>query len=239
LTQRLIAALSAPTAEGVLYEVDMRLRPSGNKGPVATRLRTFQKYQMEEAWTWEHMALTRARVVAGDEKLTGEAEAIIAAILNLRRDAKKVASDVAEMRAMIDEEKPPKNIWDVKLIAGGLVDIEFIAQYLSLIAPLSGFDASTRDTGTEDTLRRLGPASMAPADLDTLIGALRLYSDIAQIIRLCVDGAFDPQDAPEGLKELLCQISELPDLGVLEGELRRCSQAVRGVFKGTLMRLNN
>lgn len=237
LTQRLIAALSAPTAEGVLYEVDMRLRPSGNKGPVATRLRSFEKYQIEEAWTWEHMALTRARVIAGDPKLGEQAETIIAAVLNRRRDRSKVAADVIEMRAMIDKEKPAKNIWDVKLIEGGLVDIEFIAQYLSLIAPLSGFDASERDANSEATLKRLGSALLAPADIDTLLAALRLYSDIAQVIRLCIDGPFDPDEAPEGLKELLCRMSEVPDLSVLESEIRRYAEAVRGIFRSVVSRL--
>jgi glutamate-ammonia-ligase adenylyltransferase len=231
MTQRLIAALSAPTAEGVLYEVDMRLRPSGNKGPVATRIRAFAKYQMEEAWTWEHMALTRARVVAGDDRLSLDAQAIIAAILNRKPDRRKIAADVLEMRKLIESEKPPKNIWDVKLIEGGLVDIEFIAQYLSLVAPLNGFDSSERDANTEATLRRLGPAFMAPADLDTVISALRLYSDIAQVIRLCIDGPFEPSDVPEGLKELLCRIAEVPDLKVLEGEVRHRSKAVQAIFQ--------
>jgi glutamate-ammonia-ligase adenylyltransferase len=231
MAQRLIAALSAPTAEGVLYEVDMRLRPSGNKGPVATRLRTFSKYQREEAWTWEHMALTRARVVAGDPGLADQASAIIADVLNLAPDRKKIARDVAEMRSLIDKEKPPKNIWDVKLIAGGLVDIEFIAQYLSLLAPLEGFDAAARDANTEATLRRLGPAAMEPADLDTVIRALGLYSDIAQVLRLCIDSAFDPADAPEGLKELLCGITGLPDMSMIEGELKATAAAVRAIFR--------
>src|SRR5690606_8178223 len=86
MTQRLIAAVSAPTAEGVLYELDLRLRPSGNKGPVATHFDSFRKYQRSEAWTWEHMALTRARAVAGDRDLATEIEAEVAGILALPRD---------------------------------------------------------------------------------------------------------------------------------------------------------
>ena len=82
---RLIAALSAPTAEGVLYEVDMRLRPSGNKGPVATRLRAFEKYQFEEAWTWEHMALTRARVIAATPGFETEVSEAIRRVLTAKR----------------------------------------------------------------------------------------------------------------------------------------------------------
>jgi glutamate-ammonia-ligase adenylyltransferase len=239
MTQRLIAALSAPTSEGVLYEVDMRLRPSGNKGPVATRLRAFRKYQLEEAWTWEHMALTRARLLAGDERLGLEAEQIIASVLDLKPDAKKVAADVREMRTLIDTEKPPRDIWHVKLIPGGLVDIEFIAQYLSLIAPDHGFHAADRDPNTEATLKRLGPTLMQPADLDTVLGALGLFTDIAQVIRLCIDGPFDPKDAPQGLNELLCRVTELPDVNVLEGEIRARAQAVRRIFKGLVTYKSN
>ncbi len=135
VTQRLIAALSAPTAEGVLYEVDMRLRPSGNKGPVATRISTFEKYQREEAWTWEHLALSRARLICGDATLIADADRIIASVLSQKRDVAKVAADVREMRQLIDKEKPAESLWDFKLIPGGLVDLEFIAQYLTLVAP--------------------------------------------------------------------------------------------------------
>jgi glutamate-ammonia-ligase adenylyltransferase len=218
----------------VLYEVDMRLRPSGNKGPVATRLRTFEKYQLEEAWTWEHMALTRARFVAGDESLIDEAERIIETVLARKPDVKKIAADVAEMRALIEKEKPPRDIWDVKLIPGGLVDIEFIAQYLALIAPADSVGLKDRAPGTEATLRRLGPHYLAPADLDELVDSLRLYSDIAQAVRLCIDGPFEPKTAPEGLKDFLCRITELPDLKVLEGELKRSSDAVRAVFRSVV-----
>jgi glutamate-ammonia-ligase adenylyltransferase len=234
LTQRLIAALSAPTAQGVLYDVDMRLRPSGNKGPVATRLRGFGKYQREEAWTWEHMALTRARFVAGDASLVAEAETIITAVLGGTPDVKKIATDVAEMRALIEKEKPPRDIWDVKLIPGGMVDIEFVAQYLTLIAPADGIGPEIREPGTEATLKSLGPHYLSPADLDELVGALRLYSDIAQAVRLCIDGPFNPKDAPEGLKDFLCRITELPDLKVLEGELKRRAEAVRAIFRATI-----
>jgi len=234
LTQRLIAALSAPTAEGVLYEVDMRLRPSGNKGPVATRLRAFEKYQMEEAWTWEHMALTRARLIAGDGGLGREVESIIGRVLARKGEVSKIAADVAEMRQMIDDEKPPASIWDVKLIPGGLVDIEFIAQYLNLVAPILGLDFSRRAPGTDAALERFGSDIMERADVDIVRAALKFYSDFAQIVRLCIDSGFDPKEAPEGLKELLCQISEVPDLKVLESEIKRLSQSVRKIFRRTV-----
>ncbi len=232
LTQRLIAALSAPTAEGVLYEVDMRLRPSGNKGPVATRLRAFAKYQFEEAWTWEHMALTRARLIAGDAELMDATRAVIAAVLAKPREEAKTAKDVAEMRAMISKEKPPRDIWDLKLIPGGLIDIEFIAQHLALIARGRGVSAEVNGLSTADALKRLGGELMDPNDLDLCLSTLRLLTDLTQVIRLCVDGGFSPAAVPAGLIDLVCRAGDSPDLKTLEAELRRLTKAVRKVFQG-------
>jgi glutamate-ammonia-ligase adenylyltransferase len=229
LTQRLIAALSAPTAEGVLYEVDMRLRPSGNKGPVATRLRSFARYQREEAWTWEHMALSRARMLSGDRSLIGEAELIIEEVLSAPRDQAKTVKDVTEMRALIEQEKPPRDIWDLKLIPGGLVDIEFIAQYLALAAPAKGQRVRTNELSTADALKALGDL-LDPNDLDTCLAALKLYTDISQIIRLCIDGPFDPAEVPAGLTDRVARAAECPDLKTVEAELKRLSKAVRKVY---------
>lgn len=230
LTQRLIAALSAPTAEGVIFEVDLRLRPSGNKGPVATRINAFGKYQREEAWTWEHLALTRARVICGDESLRDEADAIIDEVLGQKRDIAKVTAEVAEMRALITQEKPPKDIWDFKLIAGGLVDIEFIAQYLQLIAPARDVDLDAGGMSTAEALKALGERIMMPGDLDTALEALNLFTALSQAVRLCIDGDFDPREAPQGLIEQLCRAGDCPDLKTLEGEVKRLSKAGREIF---------
>ena len=207
LTQRLIAALSAPTAEGVLYEVDMRLRPSGNKGPVATRLRSFARYQREEAWTWEHMALSRARMISGDQSLIEEAERIIEEVLTAPADQAKIVKDVAEMRALIEQEKPPKDIWDLKLIPGVLIDIEFIAQYLALVAPSKGQRVRTNELSTADALKALGDL-IDPNDLDTCLTALKLYTDLSQLIRLCIDGPFDPANVPAGLSDRVARAAD-------------------------------
>lgn len=230
ITQRLIAALSAPTAEGVLYEVDMRLRPSGNKGPVATRINAFGKYQRGEAWTWEHMALSRARLICGDESLIGEAESIISDVLSKKRDIAKVAHDVAEMRELIEKEKAPDNAWDLKLIPGGVVDVEFIAQYLALIAPAKGVDISVNGLTTGAALKALGDKLMASADLDACLEAFTLYTELSQLIRLCIDAHFDPKEAPAGLIELVCRAGDCPDIKTLEGEVKRLSKAVRKIF---------
>ncbi|WP_117195440.1 bifunctional [glutamine synthetase] adenylyltransferase/[glutamine synthetase]-adenylyl-L-tyrosine phosphorylase [Rhizobium terrae] len=234
ITQRLIAALSAPMAEGVIFEVDLRLRPSGNKGPVATRINAFGKYQREEAWTWEHMALTRARLVCGEQSLVDEAGAIIGDVLAAKADVARVAADVAEMRELIEKEKPPGDIWDFKLIPGGLIDIEFIAQYLRLVAPAKGVVLDTYGFSTAEALKALGEKLMKPDDLDTCLEALRLFTELSQIIRLCVDGPFDAQNAPAGLVERVCRAGGCPDLRTLEAEVKRLSTAVREVFRRTV-----
>ncbi len=133
LAQRLIAALTTPTGAGTLYEVDMRLRPSGNKGPAAVSFKSFADYHARESWTWEHMALTRARLVAGPENLRARIEAEIAARLTTPRDARIILADAREMRKKIAAQYPGRNAWDLKYAPGGLIDIEFLAQALQLV----------------------------------------------------------------------------------------------------------
>lgn len=227
LTQRLIAAVSAPTAEGVLYELDLRLRPSGNKGPVATHVDAFRKYQREQAWTWEHMALTRARPVAGDQGLLAEIEADIDAILLLRRDFAKIAADAAEMRALIEQEKPARDIWDVKLIPGGLIDLEFIAQ----VAVLTG--RAKAAAGHRDTAAVLSSLEAGFADAQTrsdLVEAFALYSGVTQMVRLCLTGPLDRKEVPPGLADLLAAATDLPDLSVLEAHIKETSRKVGSHF---------
>ncbi|CAN7430653.1 bifunctional [glutamine synthetase] adenylyltransferase/[glutamine synthetase]-adenylyl-L-tyrosine phosphorylase [Mesorhizobium sp. LjNodule214] len=227
MTQRLIAAVSAPTAEGVLYELDLRLRPSGNKGPVATHVDAFKKYQRQDAWTWEHMALARARAIGGDAALCAEVEAEVAAVLALPRDASKVMAEAAEMRALIEKEKPPRDRWDIKLIPGGLIDLEFIAQ----VAVISGHvEAGRRVTATAEILARLAP-DFAGADIrQELCDAYQLYLALTQMIRLCLTGVFERDDVPPGLSDLLLAVTDLPDFGVLEAHLKETSRKVRKDF---------
>lgn len=234
VTQRLIAALSAPTAEGVLYEVDMRLRPSGNKGPVATRIAAFEKYQRTEAWTWEHMALSRARLICGDGSLIKDAGRIVASVLSEKRDVAKVSADVLEMRSLIEQEKPPENIWDFKLIPGGLIDLEFIAQYLALVGPAKGFPPHRPGLNTSEALHELATGAMEPLAFDDCMKAIALYTEISQIVRLCIDGGFNPKDAPAGLIDLVCRSGDCPDIQTLEGEVKRLSKTVRKTFQATV-----
>jgi glutamate-ammonia-ligase adenylyltransferase len=229
LTQRLISALSAPTPEGELYAVDMRLRPSGKAGPVAVRLDGFQSYQRNEAWTWEHLALTRARPIAGPPELRERLSAIIREVLTTPRDPAKAAADVRDMRAMIEKEKGTKDIWQSKYYDGGLVDVEFIAQFLQIAHAAA--EPSILDQNTVTALKNLSAAGVLPAaDADALIRAAELYQDTAQILRLCADGAFDPAGAPRDLIELLLHATGEPDLARLEARLREAYAEVSRLF---------
>jgi glutamate-ammonia-ligase adenylyltransferase len=229
LTQRFISALASQTAEGSLYEVDMRLRPSGQKGPVATQLSSFIDYQQREAWTWEHLALTRARVVSGALELHQRVEQAIRQVLTLPRDRSKIAADVHEMRARIDKEKGTKDRWDLKQVRGGLVDLEFIAQYLQLVHAARHPGILSPNTAT--ALANLDRAGLLPAAAaDTLLPAARLFHNVTQVLRLCLDGPFVPEKAPDGLKALLARAGEAPDFARLEADLTARQGEVLALF---------
>ncbi|MBH5321278.1 bifunctional [glutamate--ammonia ligase]-adenylyl-L-tyrosine phosphorylase/[glutamate--ammonia-ligase] adenylyltransferase [Aurantiacibacter sediminis] len=132
LATRVSAALSVPTAEGALYEVDTRLRPQGKQGPLAVSFDAFAKYQRESAWTWEHMALARARPLYGSRRAHDQLRSIIVDALCQDRDTEKLREDVLAMRADVLSNKPAQGPLDVKLLRGGLVDSEFLIHYLQL-----------------------------------------------------------------------------------------------------------
>jgi glutamate-ammonia-ligase adenylyltransferase len=132
LANRVTAALSVPTAAGRLYDVDTRLRPEGVKGMLVVSLEAFERYQREEAWTWERMALTRARPVFGSDAARARTSALINEFLRLPRLPANVLRDAVKMRSEINRYKPPHGELDVKLGPGGLVDLEFSVQVLQL-----------------------------------------------------------------------------------------------------------
>jgi len=229
LTQRLIAALSAPTAQGALYDVDMRLRPSGNAGPVAVSLDSFIDYQSQQAWTWEHMALTRARVISGGDDLRQRIEGTIRQVLTQERDPDAVLADMRDMRERIARDKGSAGIWDIKMERGGLLDIEFIAQYKQLVHAHDAPDILRRNT--VDVLRALASHDfLARADADALARAASLYHDLTQVIRLCVEDAFDPSGAPEGLKSVVARAGGETDFAGLESKLIETEREVAAVF---------
>ena len=230
LTQRLISAFTTRTNYGVLYDVDMRLRPSGRAGPLASRIDAFKEYQEHEAWTWEHMALTRARVISATPEFREKIEAVIREILVRPRDAAIIASDVAEMRRAIALEKGEDDIWDLKYAAGGMVDIEFIAQYLQLVNAATTPDIlHVNPQRVLENAARLGLLSQADAHI--LRPAARLYHDLTQILRLCVSAKFKPETAGDDLLRVLTRAGDAPDFSALQATVLETQHEVRRVFE--------
>jgi [glutamine synthetase] adenylyltransferase / [glutamine synthetase]-adenylyl-L-tyrosine phosphorylase len=211
----------------------MRLRPSGRAGPLATQLDGFASYQETEAWTWEHLALTRARVVSASPAFAARIEEVIRAVLKRPRDARAVAGDVVEMRRAIAQEKGDDKRWDLKYAAGGLVDIEFIAQYLQLVHAATA--PEILDTSTArvlDKAWRLG--LLSTEDAEVLRPAVRLYHDLTQVLRLCLPGAFDPKAAAPGLVGLLARAADVPDFATLDATVTEAAAKVRKCFERIL-----
>jgi glutamate-ammonia-ligase adenylyltransferase len=233
LTQRLVAALTAPTRRGRLYEVDLRLRPEGGKAPLATQFKGFVSYQQKEAELWEHMALTRARVLAGEEAFGREVAGAIAMIIAQPRQVPEVAREVRAMRDLIAKEKGDENPWDLKLAAGGLTDLDFLAQALTLayahkhpalvgLAP----GPSLRESASLGLL--------SPAEAAALGEAHALFTNIHQWQRLAIAGPFDAATvAPANLKRLASVVS-LPSAKVLLNHLDETRHRVRETFNRVL-----
>jgi glutamate-ammonia-ligase adenylyltransferase len=229
LAQRLIAALTTPTTAGTLYDVDMRLRPTGNKGPAAVSLTSFAAYHASESWTWEHMALTRARLAAGPQVLRRRIEDEIRRRLTTKPDAAKILADVREMRAKVETTYPGRSIWDVKYAPGGMMDIEFIAQTLQLLHAHA--QPAILDTNTVRALQKLGAANFLSAtDLALLLEAARLQQALSQTLRIALDETLKPQEATQALGALLARAGGAPDFAGLEQHLTRLQRQVRAVF---------
>src|SRR4051794_14001627 len=228
-TQRLISAFTSRTNYGVLYDIDMRLRPSGRAGPLASHIESFAHYQEREAWTWEHMALTRARVISASPAFRSRIERVIRDALARARETSGTAMDVADMRRAIAMEKGEDDLWDLKYASGGLVDIDFIAQYLQLVHAAEKpdiLDVSTLQV--LDHAARLGVLSQSDAEI--LRSAARLYHDLTQIIRLCVTDKFTPETSGDNLLHVMARAGDTPDFSTLEARVRETQAEVRRVF---------
>ncbi|SET30350.1 bifunctional [glutamine synthetase] adenylyltransferase/[glutamine synthetase]-adenylyl-L-tyrosine phosphorylase [Oceanicella actignis] len=214
--QALISAVSAKTAEGALYEIDMRLRPSGRQGMVATSLAGFEDYQRAKAWTWEHMALTRARAVAGRADLMADVDEAVARALSLPRDEAATLADAARMRARVAAAHGARRAdpWDVKHAAGGLMDIDFVAQAGALIL------GRGRPAGAEAAIAALAEAGRLGADeAEALIAARRLQSAVQQLTRVALDGDPRPEAFGAELRGVLCRATGAADVAALEARL--------------------
>jgi len=218
LAQRLVNSLSAMDKEGKLYDVDTRLRPSGGQGLLAVSMNGLEKYFDESAWTFESMALTKARPVAGDNTLQQEITTFIQRQLVKPRDKQKLKIDTIEMRTRIEKEYGDTSPWNIKYVRGGLIDVDFIAQYLLLFyAP----DTPGAKAGAAADIYRWLKADshLSAANADMLIEADRFLGQIFNMLRLCNDGDFDEAQALPGLQKLLCKSVNEPDFEALKQRL--------------------
>ena len=232
-TQRLITALSAPTGEGELYKVDMQLRPSGTKGPVAVSFAAFESYYAGEAETWEYLALTRGRVAwATSEAFAARAAAAIEAKLRRPREAERTAADVKAMRQLMARERPASGFWDLKLHEGGLVDIEFAAQFLQLAHAAAG---GPLRPNTAAALEAMRAAELAPsAPIDDLAAAWRLQQDLSQLIKVALPEGADPEHEPKALRSLMAKAAGVRDFRALHTALTTRQRAAHSAFLALL-----
>jgi glutamate-ammonia-ligase adenylyltransferase len=225
--QGFVAALTVPTRHGPLYAVDMRLRPSGKSGPVAVSLAAFEKYHRETAWTWERLALTRARVVAGPAALRRRVAAAIRKAVRTGRGA-DVRADTVAMRARLLRDMPAKTQWDVKLRAGGLMEVEFIAQALQL---LHAGTARVENPVTRTALANLARAGALPAeDAALLIRADHDWRAVQSLLRITLGRALPAAPPPPVLEKIMHVLRLGPDETTLPVALDRLAAQVRAAF---------
>jgi glutamate-ammonia-ligase adenylyltransferase len=215
LAQRVTNALSVQTAAGPLYEVDTRLRPSGTQGLLAVSLDSFARYQREDAWTWEHLALTRARPLFGSPAARAALDAILIETLERPRDLDELARQAVKMRGDIAKHKPPASDLDVKLAPGGLVDLEFLT-HVTQFRQRTAFDPDLRVA-----LAALAAAGHLPA---ALIPAHDLLTRFLIVSRLVSPGATEP---PEATRPLVARACGAADWNGLLASLASARQSVR------------
>jgi glutamate-ammonia-ligase adenylyltransferase len=215
LAQRVTAALSVATAAGPLYQVDTRLRPQGVQGPLVVSLDSFARYQREEAWTWEHMALTRGRPVFGSDKARAAVRAVIAGVLDGDRGVRPVIADAIAMRAEMTAHKPPAGPLDAKLLPGGLVDLEFAVHVVQLTMR-QGFDPELGCAVDALAASGLAPTAMRPAH--------DLLTRLLVTLRLVAPDAAEPAPAT---RALIAQALGLADWPAVLAALQATRQEVR------------
>jgi glutamate-ammonia-ligase adenylyltransferase len=238
LAPQVVSAITAPGAEGRLWEVDMRLRPSGNKGPVAVRLSTFEAYHLTEAWTWERMALTRARPIAGPPAMRRRIAELLRAAITRPGAADSALADAVAMRQRMLRDLPPDGPWDLKAMPGGLIEVEFIAQALQLRHAAE--NPKVLATSTRVALARLREAGVLPAEeAAALIRADRLWRTVIGLIRLTHGKSRDPAlpaPATEALLRAVAPLLPAPavDLPALRTQMAEVAGTVRAIFERRL-----
>lgn len=234
LGQHIITAITALTPEGRLFEVDTRLRPSGNQGPLVVTLKTFMDYYSDAAWTWEHMALTRARIIIAPDAIRAPLARAIRNVLTSPRKEDDLLVSVHDMRLKMNQQFGTDNPWSIKFVRGGLVDIEFICQYLML-------REGNREPGIfhpeiAETIERMARQSvLAPAEAKILGTAHTLLQNCQSLLRLCLGGSPTGDEAiPDGLRTVLCRATGAASFDALKDEILRTEAGVYSLFQNMI-----
>ncbi|MEM9734580.1 MAG: bifunctional [glutamine synthetase] adenylyltransferase/[glutamine synthetase]-adenylyl-L-tyrosine phosphorylase [Pseudomonadota bacterium] len=221
--QRIITALSAPTAQGIAYETDFRLRPAGQKGPIASSLRAFNRYYLNEAWTWELLALARARVVYASDAFASRVKSDLKKLFEVERDPVGLAKDVLDMRKTLLKEHPPASVFDVKRAAGGLTDLGFLTQLQRLMG------------------NKANEAGLMGSELQipnmTLEEAHSSYLTVQQMVRLCLGQNRMPEEWPDGFRREILKALDLPDLKTAQAHLVDMQATVHAHFQSSLKKM--
>lgn len=231
--QRYINALSVHTGEGQLYEVDMRLRPHGKSGPIALPLTSIRKYYEDEAWTWEHLALTRARVVAGDAALCEKTGKMLREIALTKRDAEKIREDTLSMRARVLKQHGSDNPLAIKHAKGGLMDLEFLCQYLRL--KYGPAHPDILHPNSMDSLKEMKASGILPEETaDRLMDILKLYLNISGLKQLCLGGRKIDESIPLALKNALAKAGEVDNFDALAKKLKTAQDDIDRLLNDNL-----
>ena len=221
LVRRIVTALTAMTEEGALYDVDMQLRPSGGAGPAAVSKAAFVRYFTSDAWTWEVMALTKARIIAGESGLSSFVEEEVERIISRPRSCRALANDVHDMRQRIRDAKATKWRWDVKNLDGGLTDIDFIHQFLQL-------KTGKRFALSGDILTK--SANLSTPMLEPLLTISVLFENIIQLSRAATGSTFKPEGSGIALKERMHQACFCESMDEAEKLIERSQSAVKDIY---------
>ncbi|MDE0531319.1 MAG: bifunctional [glutamate--ammonia ligase]-adenylyl-L-tyrosine phosphorylase/[glutamate--ammonia-ligase] adenylyltransferase [Albidovulum sp.] len=233
LFRRFINAIAAQTPEGRLYDVDMRLRPSGKSGPIACSIGAFETYQMEKAWVWEYQALTKARVIYAENGLRTRLDEIIRNALTKPRNQAELAAEVASMRQKIRGEFGSGGPWAIKLMRGGLFDLDFIAQYFQLLHASSAPSILCRDAlSVFNKMRDLGIYDTSV--LEDLAETTVLWRNLLGMLLLTSDGRNDESETAESLKSLISAAGDDAVFDSIEATVRENAERTAGYFDSIL-----
>jgi glutamate-ammonia-ligase adenylyltransferase len=233
LGKRILTALTVSTEEGALYDVDMRLRPSGNSGPLVIHFDRFKQYQTGEAHTWEKCALTRAEPICGSDNLQQKIKNILSTINASQENAVKIKTDIHEMRLKLLASRQPKNIWDIKLTKGGIFDISFIVQYLILT-----YELNDRKNFSRKTKENLGifleNKIISQEDYRILTMIWDIYQELLHIFAIAKIDISETQNISKKIQKRLCDLLDIDDFQKAEQKLMEYNQSIIKLYQKIL-----